>query len=120
MPVRTIVRDLHGRSGARVGVPLSRVPAADRRRLLRAAAVTLAGAFQTWERVGDSGRRAWFRWCPNCGATVMFVNEGYEDMPAIPIGAFADDDAPTPTLSIFEGSKLPWVAVAGEGIEHFA
>jgi hypothetical protein len=85
-----------------------------------AEAVTLAGAFQTWERVGDSGRRAWFHWCPNCGATVMFVNEGYEDMPAIPIGAFADDDAPTPTLSIFEESKLAWVAVAGEGIEHFA
>ncbi len=85
-----------------------------------AEAVTLAGAFQTWERVGDSGRRAWFRWCPNCGSTVMFVNEGYEDMPAIPLGAFADDDAPTPTLSIFEESKLPWVAVAGEGIDHFA
>ena len=50
----------------------------------------------------------------------MFVNEGYEEMPAIPIGAFADDDAPTPTRSIFEDSKLPWVAVAGEGIEHFA
>ena len=84
-----------------------------------AEAVTITGQSRVWERVGDSGRSAWFHWCPDCGGTVMFVNEGYEHMPAIPLGAFADDDAPEPTLSIFEETKRPWVAITGEGIEHF-
>ena len=84
-----------------------------------AAAVRLAGEARLWERVGESGRRAWFHWCATCGGTVMFVNEGYEDVPAIPLGAFPDDEAPVPGVSIFEECKLPWVSLAGEGIEHF-
>lgn len=83
-----------------------------------AAAVVIAGDSRIWERVGESGRRAWFRWCALCGGTVAFVNEGYEDMPAIPLGAFADEDMPRPGVSIYEEHRLPWVVIAGDDIEH--
>ena len=82
-----------------------------------AAAVTLAGTTRTWEKVADSGRRAWFRWCPDCGGTVAFANEGRTDI-AIPLGAFDGGDGPVPRLSIYEEARRPWVAIVGDGIVH--
>ncbi|VXC51926.1 GFA family protein [Sphingomonas sp. 8AM] len=53
--------------------------------------VTIAGAFRVWERVAESGRHAWYRWCGECGGTIAYTNEGLDGLIAIPIGAFADD-----------------------------
>ncbi|MHA6722597.1 GFA family protein [Sphingomonas sp. RS2018] len=80
--------------------------------------VTVAGAYNVWERVAESGRRAWYRWCPECGGTVAYTNEGIADVIAIPIGAFADAQLPRPTISVFEDRRQDWVAIVGEGIAH--
>ncbi|GAA0674015.1 hypothetical protein FHT00_001449 [Sphingomonas insulae] len=110
-PVRVSV--CHCRScQRRTGGPFSaqaRFPAGD---------VVVSGEYRVWERIADSGRCAWYRWCPECGATVAYANEGADDFIAIPIGAFADDDLPRPTASIFEGRKQPWLAIVGDGIGH--
>ena len=84
-----------------------------------AEAVTVAGEWRVWERTADSGRKAWFRWCAACGGTVAYANEGMEDTMAVPIGAFDPDEQPQPTISIFEEYRRPWVAIVGEGVEHF-
>jgi hypothetical protein len=81
--------------------------------------VELTGAFREWSHVGDSGKRATFRFCPDCGATVAYVAEGLPGLTAIPVGAFADPAFPWPEYSVYEGRKHAWVAVAGEGIDHF-
>ncbi|MEH3047944.1 GFA family protein [Sphingomonas adhaesiva] len=83
-----------------------------------AASVEVAGEHRTWERIADSGRRAWYRWCPDCGGTVFYTNEGQDAFVAVPIGAFADGDLPYPTASIFERRKQSWLEVTGEGITH--
>ena len=81
-------------------------------------AVTIVGESRVWERVGEGGRRAWFRRCVECGSLVAYVNEGMEDTVAIPLGGFDPDEQPTPTISVFEGRKRPWVEIVGAEIER--
>lgn len=78
----------------------------------------LTGEFSEWSRVGDSGTRATYRFCANCGATVAYVNEGMPGVTAIPVGAFANPGFPSPEYSVYEERKHPWVAILGDDIEH--
>ena len=82
-------------------------------------AVKFAGTFNIWQSDGEAGRRASYRWCPECGSTIAFTNEAREGV-AILLGAFTDRDRPTPTFSIYEERKQPWVEIVGTGIAHHA
>lgn len=82
------------------------------------AQVTISGEAKVWERVADSGRRAAYRFCPHCGSTVAYVNEGWQGLVAVPLGAFADPTFPAPRFSVYEHRKHGWVAVAGDAVEH--
>src|SRR5262245_19009948 len=52
--------------------------------------VTVEGRATEFTRVGDSGNRITFRFCPECGSTVYWTGEAFPDVVAIAIGAFAD------------------------------
>jgi hypothetical protein len=80
--------------------------------------VTVTGEAKIWERVADSGHRATYRFCPNCGSTVAFVIEGWPGVIAVPLGAFADPDFPRPRFSVYEHRKRDWVAILGGDVEH--
>lgn len=80
-------------------------------------AVTVEGVARIWERVADSGHRATYRFCPDCGSTVAYAIEGWPGVTAIPIGAFADPDFPPPRFSVYEHRAHPWVRIEGE-VEH--
>jgi hypothetical protein len=80
--------------------------------------VTLTGDATSFTRIGSSGGKATFRFCPMCGETVSFANEAYPDNVAIPLGAFADPDFPPPGVSIYEERKHRWVAILGADVEH--
>lgn len=82
------------------------------------ASVQVNGEWRVWERVADSGKKAWFRWCPDCGATVAYTNEGMDDQIAIALGAFADPTFPAPNFSVYENRKHPWIEIIGDDIEH--
>jgi hypothetical protein len=81
-------------------------------------AVTISGAHKVYEHIGDSGNAASFHFCPECGATLWYHARPHQDLFAIPVGAFADRDFPTPRFSVWEGRKYPWVSIDGEGLEH--
>jgi hypothetical protein len=81
--------------------------------------LTLAGAFREWSRVGDSGTRGTFRFCPECGSIVTFSSDGMPGLTAVPVGAFADPDFPAPIYSVYEGRKHSWLAVVGDQIERW-
>jgi hypothetical protein len=81
--------------------------------------VELAGEFGEWSCRSDSGSRATFRFCPTCGATVAYANEGLPGTTAVPVGAFADPDFPPPKFSVYEERKHRWVAILGDDIERF-
>ena len=82
-------------------------------------AVAIRGRSSTHVRVGDSGGRATFHFCPDCGATVHYSNAGCEEFVVIPVGAFADPAFPPPTFSVYEERKHAWVGLPGD-IEHIA
>jgi hypothetical protein len=79
--------------------------------------VTTQGESTVFERVGDSGSRARFHFCPRCGATVHYSIDALPDLVAIPVGAFADPQFPSPQFSVYEARKHGWVHVPDD-IEH--
>lgn len=79
--------------------------------------VSIVGEGKEFVRVGDEGTRATFTFCPECGATVYYVNEGLDQSIAIPVGAFADPGFPAPAFSVYEERMHGWVAMP-RGIEH--
>ena len=84
----------------------------------RRGAVEVKGQSQKYVRVGDEeGRRIVFHFCPHCGATVHYQIEGYEDVIAVPVGAFAEPGFPAPTVSVYERRKHSWVSVPANA-EH--
>jgi hypothetical protein len=81
--------------------------------------VVVAGEAQEWIRIADSGNRATYRFCPQCGSTIAYVIEGWPGVTAIPIGAFADPAFPAPGFSVYEHRKLGWVEITGD-VKHWS
>ena len=75
------------------------------------------GAATEYVRAGDEGTKFRFRFCPECGATVYYTAEGRDDVVAVPVGAFADPAFPSPTVSVYERRKHPWLQVP-DAFEH--
>lgn len=82
-------------------------------------AVAITGQSRQYVRVGDSGGKASFHFCPECGATVYYLVEGMDDFTVIPVGAFADPAFPAPTVSVYEERQHPWVELP-EQMQHMA
>lgn len=81
--------------------------------------VEIKGVSREWSQAGDSGSRATFRFCPDCGSTLAYVSEGMPDLIAIAVGAFADPAFPSPHYSVYEERKHGWVTITGDGVEHY-
>jgi hypothetical protein len=75
------------------------------------------GAATEYLRVGDEGTKFTFRFCPECSATVYYTAEERDDVIAVPVGAFADPDFPSPTVSVYEHRRHSWVHMPVE-FEH--
>src|SRR5260370_25146657 len=67
--------------------------------------VAMTGEAKTWVRTADSGHRVTYRFCPHCGSTVAYVIEGWPNVTAVPLGAFADPEFPAPKFSVYEHRK---------------
>ncbi len=80
--------------------------------------VTVSGEFRIWERVADSGRRTVYKFCPNCGSTISYTGEAFPGLTAVPVGAFADPDFPSPGFSVYENRKHGWVEILGDAVAH--
>ena len=82
----------------------------------------IAGESKTFVKVADSGNKATFHFCPECGSDVYYEIDGkfddkFNDLIAIPIGTFDDSFFLTPEYSVWESRKHPWVEIVGN-IEH--
>jgi len=71
--------------------------------------VAITGESTSFVRVGGSGARATFHFCPTCGTTVWYEAQGLEGYITIPVGTFADPDFPAPMVSVYEERKHAWV-----------
>jgi len=83
------------------------------------AQVEIEGRSRTFTKAGDSGNRATFHFCPDCGSDVHYEIDGkFDDLVAIPLGAFDDPWFASPAYSVWEQRKHVWVDVVGPDIEH--
>lgn len=81
--------------------------------------VTTDGQSKTFDKAGDSGNVATFHFCPGCGSDVYYVIDGkFDDLVAIPVGAFDDPFGFTPDYSVWEERKHAWVDIVGDKVEH--
>lgn len=79
--------------------------------------VSISGHSNQYSRVADSGNRIRYDFCPDCGATLFYQFDSIPNVISIPIGAFADQNFPPPTISIYEERQHPWLKIEGD-IEH--
>jgi hypothetical protein len=87
------------------------------------AQVQIEGQSKTFAIVADSGNRATFHFCPECGSDVYYEIDGkfddkFNDLIAIPVGLFDDPFFATPSYSVWEQRKHDWVEIVGPDIEH--
>ena len=85
--------------------------------------VRIEGRSNTFEKVANSGNRATFHFCPECGSDVYYAIEAkddpkFNDLLAIPLGAFDDPFFLRPAFSVWESRKHEWLEIVGPGIEH--
>jgi len=64
-----------------------------------------------WRRDQQSGSLPPPDFCPTCGSTVYWENEGFPGYVTIAIGNFADPNFPAPNIAVWEESRHPWVAL---------
>ena len=80
--------------------------------------VALEGLSKTFVHHADSSNRITHHFCPECGSTVYYRNEGkFDGLVAIPLGAFDDPYSFSPQFSVWEKRKHAWVEILGE-VEH--
>ena len=87
------------------------------------AQVTLEGESKTFVKIADSGNEAAFHFCPECGSDVYYEilakdDARFNDLLAIPVGAFDEPWFAQPAFSVWESRKHDWVEIVGPGIEH--
>ena len=81
--------------------------------------VTIEGQSKGFELTADSGNRATFHFCPECGSDVHYeINGKFDGLIAIPLGAFDDPYFASPKFSVWEKRKNVWVDIVGDGVEH--
>jgi len=81
--------------------------------------VTIEGQSKSFVMVADSGNPGTFHFCPDCGSDVYYVIDGkFDDLVAIPLGAFDDPYFASPGFSVWEQRKHDWAEIVGNGIEH--
>jgi hypothetical protein len=77
--------------------------------------VTLGGQAKTWKRIAESGNELTFYFCPTCGSTVYWENEGLPGYILVAVGNFADPNFPAPTVVVWEQSRHPWIRLPADG-----
>jgi hypothetical protein len=76
--------------------------------------VTFGGQAKTWKRIAESGNELTFYFCPTCGSTVYWENEGLAGYILVAVGNFADPNFPAPTVVVWEQSRHPWIRLPAD------
>jgi hypothetical protein len=73
--------------------------------------VSFSGKTTAWTRTAESGNVMTYHFCPTCGSTVYWENEGFPGHVTVAIGNFADPHFPAPTIAVWEETRHPWVSL---------
>ena len=67
--------------------------------------VSFAGKTTAWTRTAESGNVMTYHFCPMCGSTLFWENEGFPGHVTVAIGNFADATFPAPTIAVWEETR---------------
>lgn len=73
--------------------------------------VSFVGKTTSWKRTAESGNVMTYHFCPTCGSTVFWENEGFPGHVMVAIGGFADPNFPAPTIAVWEENRHRWVSL---------
>ena len=73
--------------------------------------VSFAGNTNSWRRTAESGNAITYHFCPTCGSTVFWENEGFPGQVMVAIGSFGDPNFPAPTIAVWEEKRHGWVSL---------
>jgi hypothetical protein len=59
----------------------------------------------------DEGNEGRFHFCFECGSTVYYCAAAMRGVIAVPVGALADPAFASPTVSVYEDRRHPWVTL---------
>ena len=79
--------------------------------------ISTSGESKSFEKINDSGNKTVRQFCPNCGSSVFWKVGIFEGHTGVALGAFADPDFPSPTISAWEQSKHNWITMPAGCIE---
>jgi hypothetical protein len=81
--------------------------------------VRIEGRSSEFVRVSDEDEeKRTFNFCPECGATVYYLDDSNPGLVGVAVGAFADPSFPSPRISVWESRRHDWVAVPS-AVEHY-
>lgn len=80
--------------------------------------VRIEGTATEFVRIGDEGSACTFRFCPTCGATVYYTNQGMDGIIAVPVGAFAEPTFPAPQYVVYSTRRHPWAVMPNLVVEE--
>jgi hypothetical protein len=81
---------------------------------LPADALTVGGAANTYDFVGDSGKPKHHRFCPECGSSLFNEGDVMPGVVVIFVGTLQDASGLEPSMQIYCDSAQPWVSLGGE------
>jgi len=73
--------------------------------------LTVDGKATAWKRQAESGNVLTFHFCPTCGSTVYWENDGFPEYVSVAIGNLADPNFPAPTIALWEESRHAWFSL---------
>jgi hypothetical protein len=76
--------------------------------------VSVQGELKTFEDTGDSGKRVYRRFCPNCGSGIIAEADMLPGVRLVLAGTLDDLAAFKPTMDVYWSSAQPWVQTGGE------
>ena len=77
-------------------------------------ALTIEGAFKTYDDRGESGEAVLRDFCPNCGSPMFSRVAVAPGLIFIKVGTLDDTSAFTPAMHLWTKSKQHWVDLAGQ------
>jgi hypothetical protein len=81
--------------------------------------VSVSGHATAWKRTAESGNALTFHFCPICGSTLYWENEGLPEHILVAVGNFADPSFPAPTIAVWEQTRHVWVSLPADlALEH--
>jgi hypothetical protein len=58
-------------------------------------------------RTAESGHAMTYHFCPTCGSTLYWENDGFPGQITVAIGNFADPNFPAPTIAVWSNHVIP-------------